>query len=402
MKVVIIGASHAGVAAAAGLRAVSQEASVTVIGAEAALPYQRPPLSKGYASGETDLEGLALRPRAWFDSNRIDLRLAMRVTAIDRERRELRLPEGGRLAYDRLILATGASPRRLPDHAGGNLGNVLVMRDLADADALKERIADGRRVVIIGGGYVGLEAAAVCAKAGMHVTVVEAAEHILRRVACAATARFIRAVHEAHGVNVLEGVNVTRIAGIDGVANGVELANGTLLPADLVLVGIGVVPETALAHDAGLRIANGIVVDQHLRTNDAEIYAIGDVASFPRDGHHVRVESVQNANDQAAVAAVNALGADETYNAVPWFWSDQYDMKLQIAGLNSGHDDVVQRVNSETSRSHFYFRGDQFIAVDCFNDGASYMVSRRLMQMGRGLTKAQAADLSLNFKSLLK
>jgi 3-phenylpropionate/trans-cinnamate dioxygenase ferredoxin reductase component len=402
MNIVIIGASHAGMAAAAELRRLSDSANIILLSAENVLPYQRPPLSKAYVSGDMTLEGLELRPQSWFTDHRIDLRLNTRVASIDREARQVALVDGGTVDYTSLILATGSSPRRLGEHQGGTLENVLVMRDLADADVLKPLLKAGAKLVVIGGGYVGLEAAAVAAKHGLHVTVVEAAEHILRRVACPQTATYIRDLHEAHGVTVLEGRAVAGITGQGGKAAAVELGDGTSLPADMVLVGIGVIPETQLAHDAGLTVANGIVVDSALRTNDPDIYAIGDVASFPRHGSHMRVESVQNAHDQALVAAANALGGDEHYDAVPWFWSDQYDLKLQMAGLNTGYTDVVVRKSSETAESHFYFKGDEFLATDCFNDAASFVVSRRLLQMGRTISREQAADNSLVLKTLIK
>ena len=402
MNIVIVGASHAGMAAAAELRRLSDSTNIILLSAENVLPYQRPPLSKAYVSGDMTLEGLELRPQSWFADNRIDLRLSTRVEKIDRENRQLHISGGADIDYTSLIIATGSSPRRLPESAGGLLKNVLVMRDLADAETLKPLLKANAKLVVIGGGYVGLEAAAVAAKHGLSVIVVEAAEHILRRVACPQTATYIRELHQAHGVTVLENRAVAGIKGQNGKAASVELADGTSLPADIVLVGIGVIPETQLAHDAGLIIANGIIVDSALRTNDPDIYAIGDVASFPRHGNHMRVESVQNANDQGLVAAANALGGDEHYNAVPWFWSDQYDLKLQMAGLNIGYTDVVVRKSSETAQSHFYFKGDEFLATDCFNDAASFVVSRRLLQMGRTISKQQASDSSLVLKTLIK
>ena len=402
MNIVIVGASHAGLAAAAELRRLSDSANIILLSAENVLPYQRPPLSKAYVSGDMTLEGLELRPQNWFTDHKIDLRLNTRVAAIDREARHVVLADASKVDYTSLILATGSTPRRLGEQLGGTLENVLVMRDLADANALKPMLTAGARLVVIGGGYVGLEAAAVAAKHGLHVTVVEAAKHILRRVACPQTATYIRDLHQSHGVTVLEGRSVAGISGQGGKASSVELGDGTSLPAGVVLVGIGVIPETQLAHDAGLTISNGIMVDSALRTNDPDIYAIGDVASFPRHGNHMRVESVQNANDQGLVVAVNALGGDEHYNAVPWFWSDQYDLKLQMAGLNTGYTDVVVRKPSETAQSHFYFQGDEFLATDCFNDAASFVVSRRLLQMGRTITPEQAADTSLVLKTLIK
>jgi 3-phenylpropionate/trans-cinnamate dioxygenase ferredoxin reductase subunit len=264
------------------------------------------------------------------------------------------------------------------------------------------RMKEGARLVVIGGGYIGLEAASEAAKKGVSVTVVEAADRILKRVACPETADDVRTLHHGHGVRIFENASITRIVGENGHATGIELSDGSFIAADFVVTGIGVNPDTALAEAAGLVVDNGITVNSRLETSDPAIYAIGDCASFPFKGEMIRLESVQNANDMGIVAAQNIMGADIAYKPVPWFWSDQFDLKLQIAGLNIGYNHVVTRPGArEGAKSHFYFRGDELLAADCLNDGATYMITRRLLEGGKTLTRAQVEDHSLNLKSLL-
>ncbi|MFM2279817.1 MAG: hypothetical protein RLZZ444_2048 [Pseudomonadota bacterium] len=402
MKAVVIGGSHAALAYAAELRKLSEDAEITILSSDAETPYQRPPLSKAYMSGKVTFEQIVLRPDEWYQANRIELLRGVRATAIDRAERRIHLSNGESRLYDRLVLATGARPRRLPEAIGGLLPNVYVMRDLADAHHLMAEMVEGRRLVVVGGGYIGLEAASEAAKKGVSVTVLEAADRILKRVASAETADDVRALHKAHGVAILEDTALARIVEKDGVAIGVELGGGEVLPADFVITGIGVVPDIALAETAGLEIANGIQVDLQLRTSDEAIFAIGDCACFPYHDQMIRLESVQNANDMGIVAARNSLGEAVEYRPVPWFWSDQFELKLQIAGLNTGYDTVVTRAGArEGAKSHFYFRGNDFLAADCLNDGATYMMSRRLLEAGKGPTPEQIRDPSFVLKSLL-
>jgi 3-phenylpropionate/trans-cinnamate dioxygenase ferredoxin reductase subunit len=276
------------------------------------------------------------------------------------------------------------------------------MRDHGDALKLMERMKEDARLVVIGGGYIGLEAASEAAKKGVSVTVIEAADRILKRVACAETADDIRALHKAHGVTILENAQIHEIHEKNGVADGVILADDTVIPADFIVTGIGVHPDTALAETAGLTYNNGIVVNERLETSDPNIYAIGDCAAFPYHGRMIRLESVQNANDMGIVAAHNILGEDRAYRPVPWFWSDQFELKLQIAGLNTGYDQVITRKGlREGARSHFYFRDGTFLAADCLNDGAAYMMARKILEGGKMLTPMQVADPNFNMKSLL-
>ncbi|MEL6921672.1 MAG: FAD-dependent oxidoreductase, partial [Pseudomonadota bacterium] len=387
-KVIIVGGSHAAVSCADNLRKHGFDGAVSMFSRESALPYQRPPLSKGYMSGAMTLERLHLRPAEWYDAKAIDLHLNTGIASIDRAARQIVAANGARHDYSTLVLATGADARHLPAEAGGALRNVHVMRDLADADRLKSVMTEGQKVAIIGGGYIGLEAAAESSKAGLEVTVIEAAPRILQRVACEETADAFRALHQAHGVTILEDTQITGI--IDGEndkATGVALDNGEHLPCDLVIIGIGVSPNTELALAAGLDVAVGILVDAHGQTNDPDVYACGDCTVLPFNNMPTRLESVQNAHDQAAVVAANIAGAETLYEPEPWFWSDQYDMKLQIAGLNRGYDTIVTRAGKrEGNVSHFYFQGDRFLAVDCLNDAATYMMSRKILADRKALT----------------
>lgn len=399
-RIVVVGAGQAGASLCERLRALGHEGPITLVGAEPVPPYQRPPLSKKYLTGEMPLERLLLRPEAFYAEHGIALRAGARATGIDRAAREVLIGDE-RLPYDLLALTTGAIPRRLPDAAGGALAGVHVLRDLADADALAPELVAGRRVAIVGGGYIGLEAAAVAAARGLEVTLIEAAPRILARVACAETADWFRALHSAQGVRLIEGAPLARLTGT-GRVDGAELADGRHIPCDLAIVGIGVVPDTRLAEAAGLDCDNGIAVDGFCRTSDPAVFAAGDCASFPHAGARIRLESVQNAIDQAGAAAEAMLGQGEAYAPVPWFWSDQYDAKLQIAGLNTGHDRIVVRDGPNAARSHWYFAEGRFLAVDAMNDSRAYMVGKRLLEMGRSPDPAAVADPARDLKALLK
>ncbi len=397
--IVVIGAGQAGAALVAKLRALGHSGSLTLIGAEQSPPYQRPPLSKAYLLGEMEETRLWLRNPAFYAEAGIDLRLGQPVTAIDRTARTVTV-DGQTVHYDQLALTTGSVPRRLPDAAGGALAGVHVVRTLADVDAMRKEFAAGRRLVVIGGGYVGLEAAAVAAKLGLQVTVVEMAPRILQRVAAPETSDWVRALHTAHGVRILEGMALDRLVG-EGRVQAARLADGTELPADFVIAGVGILPATALAEAAGLALDNGIAVDAQGRTSDPAIWGAGDCTSFPWQGGRLRLESVQNAIDQAELVAANMLGAGQDYRPMPWFWSDQYDMKLQIAGLNLGYDRVVTRGPEGGAVSFWYFRGDALLAVDAMNDPRAYMVGKRLIEAGHSPAPAQVSDLSVPLKALL-
>lgn len=386
--VVIIGAGQAAAAFAGKLRALGSDRPITIVGDESVLPYQRPPLSKKYLVGEATFDRLLLKPPAWYEANAVTVLTGSRVAAIDRTRRVAVLDNGGELAYRTLVLATGATPRRLPAVIGGDLKGVYTLRDKADADALMADFQPGRRLVVIGGGYVGLETAAVARSRGLEVTVVELADRILKRVAAAATADLVRDLHRSHGVDILESAAIVRLAGTDGRLAGAELSDGRTIAADLAVVGIGVAPNTRLAEAAGLAVDDGIVVDQFARTSDPDILAIGDCARFPYDGHLIRLESVQNAFDQGEAAAAALLGEGGAYDPQPWFWSDQYDAKLQIAGLHHGYDDTLA-IDGPRPGSHavWYFAEGRMIAVDALNFPAAFVTAKKLLEAGKHVSR---------------
>ena len=398
--VVVIGAGQAGAALVARLRSGGHAGPITLIGEEPHLPYQRPPLSKGYLLGEMDADRLTLRSAAFYAEQDITLRLGTPVTGIDPVARTVTLGDDA-IAYDHLVFTTGSVPRRLAPAIGGDLAGVYTVRNLADVDAERAEFRPGRRLVIVGGGYIGLEAAAVAAKLGLDVTVLEMAPRILQRVAAPETSDYFRALHTAHGVKILESTGLERLLGDAGHVTAARLTDGREIPADFVIAGVGILPATQLAEAAGVAIENGIRTDSHGRTSDPHIWAAGDCASFPWQGGRLRLESVQNAIDQADLVADNILGAAKDYVPMPWFWSDQYDCKLQIAGLNTGYDRIVTRGPDGAAVSFWYFQGDRLLAVDAMNDSRAYMVGKRLLETGRSADPAAISNPATNLKSLL-
>jgi 3-phenylpropionate/trans-cinnamate dioxygenase ferredoxin reductase subunit len=395
--IVILGAGQAGASLAAKLRALGYAGDLIIIGDEPMPPYQRPPLSKKYVSGELEVDRLLIRPRDWYVEQRVELRLSQRVVAISPREHAIAFADGATLRYRQLALTTGARPRTLPAEIGGTPPSVMTIRGLADADAIMPRLMPGGTLVVIGGGYIGLEAAAVTATKGMQVTVIEAAERILQRVAAPQTSSYFRDLHQRHGVTLRESTGLERLT-----VGAVLLKDGTELKADLVIVGIGVTPNDDLARAAGLTIENGIAVDEHCRTSDPDIFAAGDCASFPRRGTRTRLESVQNAIEQAEHAAAVMLGATEAYDPVPWFWSDQYDVKLQIAGLNRGYDQVVVRPGKRPgSQSVWYYREHALIAVDAMNDALAYALGKKALEAGKTIDAAIAGDPAADLKAAL-
>lgn len=400
-RLVVVGGGQAAFALVAKLRALKDTRPITIVSAEASLPYQRPPLSKKYLLGEADLSRLQFRPEAWYPENDVEIRLSTEVVSIDRAAKTVTLSDGYRLDYEYLALATGASPRRLPAEIGGDLKGVYTVRDYLDADRLGLEMTEGRRALVVGGGYIGLEAAAVARGRGLGVTVIEMADRILQRVASPATATILKAIHIARGVDVREKTGLIQLLGEEGRVTGAKLSDGTVLPADIVIVGIGITPNDRLARAAGLEVSNGIVVDAFARTSDPAIFAMGDCAVLPFEGTMVRLESVQNAVDQAEAAAAIIAGGDTPYVPKPWFWSDQYDVKLQIAGFCMGYDDTLVRPGPrEGSVSVWYFRDGRFIAVDAVNDAKSYVVGKKLLELGRSPDRAQLEDPALDLKTL--
>ncbi|MTI16500.1 pyridine nucleotide-disulfide oxidoreductase [Rhodobacteraceae bacterium RKSG542] len=376
---VIVGAGQAGCSLAAKLRSEGFTGKIVMIGEEPVIPYQRPPLSKKYLLGEMQEDQLYLRPQRFYEENNIDLRVGKRVSQIDRSSKTVSV-DSKKINYDQLAITTGSYARKLPAQIGGELGNVFTVRTLADMNAMSKCFAQGARVLVVGGGYIGLEAAAVAAKKGMQVALVEMAERILQRVASKETADFFRKLHTSHGVEIKEGVGVSVLKGEDVVRSAV-LSDGTELEADFVVVGVGIDPVTELAENAGLQIENGIWTDELGRTTDPSIWAAGDCASFEFRGRRIRLESVPHAVEHAECVAKNMLGGNEAYLAHPWFWSDQYDVKLQIAGLHHGYDMVVTQLGRrEGSMSFWYYHKNELVAVDAINDPKAYMTGRRIIE----------------------
>jgi 3-phenylpropionate/trans-cinnamate dioxygenase ferredoxin reductase subunit len=401
---IVIGAGQAGQSIVTTLRGQGYAGQITLIGDEPVVPYQRPPLSKAYLLGDMELDRLYLRPASYYADENIDLRTSTVVTGIDAASKTITTKHSSgaveTLSYDALALTTGSAPRRLPAAIGGDLKGVYTMRSLADADAVAPEFSAGKSVLIVGGGYIGLEAAAVAAKKGLSVTLVEMSERILQRVASKETSDYFRTLHEAQGVKILEGIGLNRLLG-DTTVTGAELADGSTIDVDFVIVGVGIIPGTDLAEQAGLVIDNGIKTDLFARTSDPAIYAAGDCASYPYDGHQMRLESVGNAIDQGAIVAKNMLGQKIEYTPKPWFWSDQFDVKLQIAGLSTGHDQVVIREGAGM-RSHWYYKNGQLVAIDAMGDTRGYMVAKRLIESGKSADPKLVADPNFDLKALLK
>ena len=397
--VIVIGAGQAGSSCVVKLRNLGFDGRITLIGEEPSPPYQRPPLSKAYLLGEMELERLFLRPADLYEEENIDLMLNTRVEAVNTEAKTV-TAGGETLPYDDLVFTTGSTPRRLPAAIGGDLGGVYTVRDLADVDAMAPEFAAGRHVLIIGGGYIGLEAAAVAAKKGLKVTLVEMEDRILKRVAAKETSDFFRSLHQSHGVTILEGVGLKTLEG-EGRVSSATLSNGETITIDFAIVGIGIAPTSALAEAAGVAQDNGISTDALGQTSSPHVWAAGDCASFPYRGERIRLESVPNAIDQAELVAENIMGAAKEYVAKPWFWSDQFDVKLQIAGLNKGFDRVVTR-NAGDATSFWYYKGDELLAVDAANAPREYMVGKRLIEGGKSPDPGAVADPETDLKILMR
>jgi 3-phenylpropionate/trans-cinnamate dioxygenase ferredoxin reductase subunit len=399
--IIVVGAGQAGASLVAKLRSAGFEGELTLIGAEPVPPYQRPPLSKKYLLGEMPAERLYLRTEQFYRDQNIALRLGQEITAIDRDKRMLILG-GETLHYDQLALTTGSVPRRLSAAIGGGLSGVHVVRDLRDVDAMAPKFVTAARVLIVGGGYIGLEAAAVAATKGLKVTLVEMADRVLQRVAAPETSDLFRNLHQSHGVDLREGVGLEQILG-DTAVTGATLTDGTTLELDFIIAGVGIAPATSLAQAAGLAIDNGIKTDTLGQTSDPYIWAAGDCASLPYRGGRIRLESVQNAIDQAETVAENILGAARAYCPMPWFWSDQYDVKLQIAGLNTGYDRVITRTGEKPGAiSFWYYHATTLLAVDAANDPRAYMIGKRLIAAGISPAPATIADPQTDLKGLLR
>lgn len=399
----IVGGGHAGASAAAALRQFGYEGSIAILGAEPEAPYERPPLSKDYLSGEKSFDRLLIRPEAFWAERKIELllgRVAERVAPLEHQ---LTTADGETFSYGHLIWATGGRPRRL-SCAGSDLAGVHSVRTRADVDQMASELASVRQVVIIGGGYIGLEAAAVLSKLGKSVVLLEALDRVLARVAGEPLSRFFEAEHRAHGVDLRLGVAVDCITEEGGRATGVKLADGQVIPAQMVIVGVGVIPAVEPLLAAGAAGGNGVGVDAHCRTSLPDVFAIGDCALHANRfalGAEIRLESVQNATDQAKVAAKAIVGDLIAYHAIPWFWSDQYDLKLQTIGLLTGHDACVVRGDpASRSFSVVYLRGDVICAIDCVNAVKDYVQARKLIVERVSINVDALSDIGVALKDL--
>jgi 3-phenylpropionate/trans-cinnamate dioxygenase ferredoxin reductase subunit len=400
-KVVIAGAGHAAGQVVASLRQNKFAGQIVLVGDEPYLPYQRPPLSKKFLAGDLPAERLHVKPASFYAKAGVELHLDTRITAIDRDAKYLKLAEGEDIAYDTLVLALGSRTRKLSVD-GSELKGVHYLRTIADVEGIRENMESGRRMVVVGAGYIGLEVAAVAQQAGLEVTVIEMADRVMSRVVSAETSDFYQIEHTNHGVKFRLSTSVTALNGKKRLKS-VTTSEGEEVPADIVVIGVGILPNTELATDAGLGVDNGIVVDDRCRTSDPDVYAVGDCTVHPNAiyARQLRLESVHNAVEQAKTAAANICGKDATYAQVPWFWSDQYDLKLQIAGLSEGYDDVVIRGNpAERSFSCLYLQEGRLIAVDAINAPRDFVQSKPLIAKRVEIATERLVDPETALKDL--
>jgi 3-phenylpropionate/trans-cinnamate dioxygenase ferredoxin reductase subunit len=401
-KVVIVGAGHGAGQVCVSLRQNGFEGAITMIGEETWYPYQRPPLSKKYLSGEMPAERLYFKPPSFYTDQEIDVLLGTRVSGIDLSAKAVSTGNGESLDWDHLVLATGSRPRRL-EVDGSSLAGIHYLRGIDDVDGIRDSLAPGRRLAIIGAGYIGLEVAAVAARAGLKVTVIEMEDRVMSRVVTPELSRFYEEVHRGEGVRFEMSTGVKRFSGKRDV-DGVVLDSGATVDVDAVVVGIGIVPNVELAASAGLEVSNGIVVDDHCRASSAGVYGIGDCTWHPNTllGCELRLESVHNALEQAKTAAANICGKDTAYAQVPWFWSDQYDLKLQIAGLSRGYDEFVMRGEPESrSFSCLYLRDGRLISVDAVNCPKDFVQSKALIAAHAKIDPGILADTGIQLKDMV-
>lgn len=400
-RIVIAGAGHAAGQVVATLRQEKFGGDIFLIGDEPYLPYQRPPLSKKFLAGEMPAERLLLKPASFYDDAQIELRLETRITAIDRDSQTVSCEDGNEVAYDKLILALGSRARTLAME-GVQLKQVHYLRTISDVESIRAELDAGRRMVIVGGGYIGLEVAAVARSLGLEVTVVEMADRVMSRVVSPEISDFFQLEHTSKGVRFRLSTRVRAFAGNRRLKS-VVLDDGEEIRADLVVIGAGILPNTELALQAGLEVADGIVVDDRCQTSDPHVYAVGDCTAHPNGiyGRQLRLESVHNALEQAKTAARNICGKKSHYCEVPWFWSDQFDLKLQIAGLSDGYDDIVIRGNpANRAFACLYLREGRLIAVDAVNFPKDFMQSKALIAAGAIIAKERLSDADISLKEL--
>ncbi|MDB6090197.1 MAG: pyridine nucleotide-disulfide oxidoreductase [Gammaproteobacteria bacterium] len=399
--IVIVGAGQAGGETASELRKQGYAGRIVLVGEEPHVPYRRPPLSKAFLNGSAIEESLYLMPAAGWQKQNVEFIRGVRAQAIERDKQQLHLADGRSLAYNKLVLATGGRARML-NAPEADKPNVFAVRSIADVQALRPQCQRGKRAVIVGGGFIGLEVAAVLGKLGLHVTVLEGLSRVLARVTVPEVSAFFERVHREAGVDLRTNVQITAFEGGDSVEQ-VVLADGTRIPADFVIASIGQLPNVQLAQDAGLAVDNGIVVDEYARTSDPHIYAAGDCANHPNAFFdcRLRLESVQNAMEHGRTVAANLLGKNVVYNVVPWFWSDQYDLKLQMVGLSKGFDKMVVRGDlNGRAFAAFYLRGGRMIAADTVSRPQDFMFAKRLVAVRAAVDAAQLADEAVPLKAV--
>lgn len=403
--VLIVGASHGGAQAAVALRQNGFDGSIVMVGRDRELPYERPPLSKDYLARDKVFERILIRPEKFWEDKLIDMRLGAEVVAIDGQAHLASLGDGTQIGYKKLIWSAGGEPRKLTC-PGADLAGIHSVRSREDVDRIMTELDTGaNNIVVVGGGYIGLEAAAVLRKLDCSVTVIEALPRVLSRVAGEGLSSFYQDEHRSHGVDLRLGIGVEAIEGEHGHVTGVSLANGTVVPADMVIVGIGIIPSVEPLITAGAAGTNGVDVDQYCQTSLPDVFAVGDCAAHANDfadGAHIRLESVQNANDMATVAAKAICGTSQPYHAIPWFWSNQYDLRLQTVGLSIGHDETIMRGDPESRKfSVVYLKDGRVIALDCVNATKDYVQGRKLVEAHAKPDPSALADPEIPLKSLL-
>ena len=399
-KIVIIGGGQAAVSCVSQLRSTGFDGKISIICEENSYPYQRPPLSKKFLTGDILAERLLLKKLDYYKTNNIQVLLANRAVKIDRDNKKIYLQNGKKIDYTKLVIATGSRAKKDPLDEGDNYSNVFYLRNLYDAKNLKNALHLGKRILIIGGGYLGLEVASVCSSYGMNTIVVEGADRILKRVAGEPTAAYLRQIFSIKGVEIIENDFVKKINDVESNVTSVELASGKIIYIDSLLIASGGYAEVNLAEDANLHIKNGIKVNERLETNDPSIYAAGDCASFYHNGNFLRLESVGNAIDQGKTVALNIAGETTAFNVKPWFWTEQFDQKLQIAGLCNGYTDIIER-KFRDKVSFWYYKNEILIAVDAFNDPHSYMIGKRLIEEKKSPEKEILSDINFEVKDAL-
>ena len=399
--IVAIGGGQAGFSFVQKLRSLGCNQKITLVCGEDILPYQRPPLSKNFLLGKMGKKQLLLRPKSYYDDKNINLIVGKKALRINRNLMEIELDDGVKLPYKKLFLGIGSSPKKLSDKRIYENKCVHYIRNFKDVELVSNEFNTKQSLLIIGGGYIGLEIAAVAKKRGLNVSIIESKDRILKRVTSERVGDYFRKLHEENGVKIKEGVEIQDFLFEGKTFKGVLTSHGETISGDFIIAGIGIKPNSKIAEESGLLVENGILVDEYCRTNDPNIFAAGDCASFIYQGKRIRLESVGNAIEQSEVAALATQGVRFNYKALPWFWSDQFNVKLQIAGLNFGYTDVVERILGDRL-SYWYYKDDKFIAVDAINDPVSYMVGKRLIENNQTPSQKDLAKESFNLKNLLK